>query len=1098
MVTGEATLADNPSGATTADLVSSNLATPDLYEAGALIYLGVFGTGSPAKVTPGAGDLLGEFAARYGCPPAALLSANSGLTIVSGNRLAIPGAVTLPASDALFVPYTLRASDTLSGIAAGFALADDPDKATDLAERNRNMPGTVTQGLSFDVDVDGTQVPVDTTGLTTFQAVLENVQQTAPAATMADVAAAFDTAGRLAADGLLVCPPVSLASDTKPSAISGLYGVTGAAFGLANAGVMGLLMAGTELSAPDPTIAAIRVTANDTLNSIVGRFNVAYLEADLPATVTVASLIDANAEVAVFKQGATAVLPPADITLTSTLTPAYPGPAFPLTVEMTVARPAALVHSDFAGTSAESATATIAAPAAGASLNFNTFEEALTDALEDLRLATAKMPDHAADLWAVDFGSTGITSVDIARTVTFGSDKLARMIALAPLYGALVSRAAVSIEPLENGSLDPTQAVNQDYQGIDVEIWAGRFLADFDRMLGPANAAAINAIADLQTQFQRMMAAKRTLQGAIPTDLQGIFLVNQSSGPTLPRAVTDPNLTDGIAEAKRIFGEALGVSLASGWATAALVQYDATVNSAWTRATDPDGTAALYGEGRSTDEQTGAANRSWRLAAGKVYLAETAPFLTLPLSVSDPGAQSHVALDLVYTVSNVEIHRRPVDVAPGYTASDWLAMTPVLSGDEIPAALDVALGPSDVPIPLKAFPALPIIVSQSGNGDPTVPVTLDTAALWTFDFVYSHEHAAQDHVVLTAEFNLSPPVEGSMLAGENEDLFTALAQYVAVSDDLNGLLTGLTDPKSTVDPATLSAAVTTFADLATDIASLWTVRLPNSGGAAQDGGDDWVAAESYPVSAALVTDTGALQSYTLTRLETETGGDLDWPEVSAKALNGGWVMLVGQTPSGSSRVYLPPSDTTILLPSTRTFSIGWPGLNVGERQNARIRLEVVRNADLLGPDGPATAEAFVYRTALVTATDIVTPGITRTDPLAITGDTVEAALQSAFDTLFPAATRPDDLKLTFGLFYGYTLVAGDDPLVSELAVGLLPDTTLDSTTAGTISDALTAWQTSVKPATAGGRWVISAMLYSSYDPGKRVLLSLERLSYELG
>ncbi|MEI2384418.1 hypothetical protein [Breoghania sp. JC706] len=1098
VVAGEATLADNPSGAATADLVSSNLATPDLYEAGALIYLGDFGSGSPAKVTPGAGDLLREFAERYGCPPAALLAANSGLTVVSGNRLAIPGAAILPGADALFVPYTLRATDTLSGVAAGFALAGDPDKKTDLAERNRNMPGTVTQGLNFDVDVDGTQVPVDTTGLTTFQAVLENVQETAPAATMADVATAFDTAGRLAAGGLLVCPPVMLAGDTKPSAISGLYGITGAAFGLANAGVTGLLVEGTELSAPDPTIAAIRVTANDTLNSIVGRFNVAYLEADLPATVTVASLIDANAEVAVFKQGATAVLPPADITLTSTLTPAYPGPAFPLTVEMTVARPAALVHSDFAGTSAESATATIAAPAAGASLNFNAFEEALTDALEDLRLATAKMPDHAADLWAVDFGSAGITSVDIARTVTFGSDKLARMIALAPLYGALVSRAAVSIEPLENGSLDPAQAVNQDYQGIDVEIWAGRFLADFDRMLGPANAAAINAIADLRPQFQQMMAAKRTLQSAIPTDLQGIFLVNPSSGPTLPRAVTDPNLADGIAEAKRIFGEALGVSLASGWATAALVQYDATVNSAWTRATDPDGTAALYGEGRSTDEQTGDANRSWRLAAGKVDLAETAPFLTLPLSVSDPGAQSHVALDLVYTVSNLEIHRRPVDVAPGYTASDWLAMTPVLSGDEIPAALDVALGPSDVPIPLKAFPALPIIVSQSGNGDPTVPVTLDTAALWTFDFVYSHEHAAQDHVVLTAEFNLSPPVEGRMLAGENEDLFTALAQYVAVSDDLNGLLTGLTDPKSTVDSATLSAAVTTFADLATDIASLWTVRLPNSGGAAQDGGDDWVAAESYPVSAALATNDGALQSYTLTRLETESGGDLDWPEVSAKALDGSWVTLVGQTPSGSSRVYLPPSDTTILLPSTRTFSIGWPGLNVGDRQNARIRLEVVRNADLLGPDGPATAEAFVYRTALVTATDIVTPGITRTDPLPITGASVEAALQSAFDTLFPAATRPDDLKLTFGLFYGYTLVAGDDPLVSELAVGLLPDTTLDSTTAGTISDALTAWQTSVKPATAGGRWVISAMLYSSYDPGKRVLLSLERLSYELG
>ena len=218
-------------------------------------------------------------------------------------------------------------------------------------------PAPVTQGLNFDVNVGGTQVPVDTTGLTTFQAVLEDVQKTAPTATMADVAAAFDTAGRLAAGGLLVCPPVMLAGDTKPSAISGLYGVTGAAFGLANAGVTGLLVAGTDLSAPDPKIAAIKVAENDTLNSIVGRFNAAYLEAGLSATVTVASLVDANADKAFFKQGATAVLPPADITLASTLTLAYPGPAFALTVEMTVARPSALVHSDFAGTAAESATA---------------------------------------------------------------------------------------------------------------------------------------------------------------------------------------------------------------------------------------------------------------------------------------------------------------------------------------------------------------------------------------------------------------------------------------------------------------------------------------------------------------------------------------------------------------------------------------------------------------------------------------------------------------------------------------------------------------------------------------------------------------------
>ncbi|MCE8005941.1 hypothetical protein [Aestuariivita sp.] len=1096
VVTGEATLAQNPSGAATDDLIAANLATPNLYEAGALIYLGDFGSGSPATLTPAPGDLLGGFAGRYACPAAALLKANGGLTTIAQTALAIPGAIALPAADDLLVPYTLRAQDTLSGIAAGFALSDAPDKATDLARRNRDMPGTVTQGLTFDVDVDGTQVPVDTTGLTSFAAVLANVQTTAPAATMAEVAAAFETPGRLAPGGVLVCPAVKLASATKPSEISGLYGVRGTAFGLANAGVLDLLVPALSLVAPNPSIADVVTTAHDTLNSVLGRFNALYVAAGLPATATVETLIDANADQVLFQASATALLPPADITLSTPLTPAYPAAAFPLTVEISVARPAALVHADFTGTSAELARASVAAPATGASMNFDGFEQALTAALPDLRLATAHLPDHAADLWAVDFGATGITSVNVSPSVTFGSETLARMIALAPLYGQLVTRGGVSIAPLVDGSLDPAHAVSHDYQGIDVEIWAARFLLDFDRVLAPGTAAAINAIPALRTTFQTLMSTKSTLQQAIPQDLAGVFLTNPDSGPALPRAVTDPKLSAGLSEARRVYGQALGASLSSAWETAAIVQYDATVDSAWSRQVDPDGTAAFFGEGRVSHSGTPPGpDQSWRLEAGKLDLSETAPFLTLPLSVTDPGAQSHVALDLVYTVTNLEIHRKPVAVEPHYTASDWLAMTPVLSGDEIPAALDVDLGQSDVPIPLKAFPALPLIVSQTGNGDPTQPQTLATAALWDFEVVYAHEHAAQDHVLLTADINLSPPAPIQAFIGETDDLFTALAQYTAVADDLNALLAALGDPKSTADAATVQAAVATFATLAGGIATLWNVRLPNSQ-ENPSGGDDWIPAASVPFSAVLDTASGALASYVLTRLDSGSA-DFDWPVVAAKTVDGGWITLVGQSPDGQSRTYLPRDGTPILLPSTRSFRIGWAGLNVGEFQNARVRVEVVRNADLLGPTGPATAPVFVYRTATVTATDIVTPAITRTDPIDITGATFETALQSAFDTLFPPATRPSDLKLTFGLFYGYTLVPGPDPLVSELAVGLVPDTTLDVGTAGTIAAALQRWETSVKPNTEGGRWIVSVILYSAYDPGKRVLLSLDRLSYGL-
>jgi hypothetical protein len=1104
---GEATLANNPSGASTADLVTANLGTPDLYDAGALIYLGGFGVGAPPKLAPADIDTVASFAARYGCPPAALLAANATLDVIhviDQTGLAIPGATALPGSATIFVPYTIRADDILSGIAAGFDLASSPDKATALADGNANLPGTVAQGLSFDVNVGGTAVPVSTTGLASFGAVLAKAQETAPAATMADVAAAFETPGRLAAGGLLVCPPASLAAATKPSALGGLYGIRASAFGLANAGTTGLLIPGVELAPPDRGMPAVTTALLDTLNSVVGRFNNLYVAAGRQATATVAGVIDANPDALLFAKDARALLPPADIVLTAALdaTGPYPGAAFALTVDLVVGRPAALVHAGFEGSNVESVRATIAAPAAtrvpGGSMTFDVFEKALRDALPNLRLATAKMEDHAADLWAVDFGTAGITQAKIFPDVTFGAKKLARMIGLAPLYGELISRAQVPIAPLVAGHLDPARKVDHDYQGIDVEIWASRFLSDFDRLLDPANAAAINAIMNLRLQYVRLMTAKRTLQAAIPADLASIFKVNPVGGPIDPRAVTDPNLAAGLAEAQRVFGQSLGVSLSAAGATAAIVQFDGTVNSAWTRAPDPSGTAALYGEARN---KTPDPKVRWRLAAGKLSLSETAPFLTLPLSVTDPGAdpgaQSHVSLNLAYAVSNVEIHRRPVAAAPGYTESDWLAMTPLLTGTYVPPALGVDLGETDVPIPLKAFPALPLIVSQTGLGDPTKPPTLSTASLWTFRLVYSHEHAAQDHVVVTAEFNLSPPTH-DLFAEAPQDLFTALAQYVAVADDLNGLLSGLTDAKKGVTQPVLESAVTTFADLANQIADLWGTRLPNAVSNTPDSDNDWAAIDSHPFSAVVSYKPGTtrqLESYQLTRLEGAVGRDLEWPDVACQKADGSWASLIVEKTEGRSRTYVPELGAQLLLSSSPSFALSWPGLNVGTVQNGRAKLEVVRNVDLLGADGPATAEAFVYRTATVTATDIVTPAISRTDPLPITGATVEAALQASFQALFPRAARRADLKLTMGLFYGYTVVPGPDPLVSELPVGLIPDHTLDDATAGLVAGALQDWQDKVQPNPAGGLWVISLMLYSSVDPGKRVLLSIDRLTY---
>jgi hypothetical protein len=59
----------------------------------------------------------------------------------------------------------------------------------------------------------------------------------------------------------------------------------------------------------------------------------------------------------------------------------------------------------------------------------------------------------------------------------------------------------------------------------------------------------------------------------------------------------------------------------------------------------------------------------------------------------------------------------------------------------------------------------------------------------------------------------------------------------------------------------------------------------------------------------------------------------------------------------------------------------------------------------------------------------------------------------------------------------------------------MPDQTLDDQTAARVAAALEAWQGRMKPNPEGGTWIVSLAQYSSYDSGKRVLVSIERLTY---
>ena len=120
-------------------------------------------------------------------------------------------------------------------------------------------------------------------------------------------------------------------------------------------------------------------------------------------------------------------------------------------------------------------------------------------------------------------------------------------------------------------------------------------------------------------------------------------------------------------------------------------------------------------------------------------------------------------------------------------------------------------------------------------------------------------------------------------------------------------------------------------------------------------------------------------------------------------------------------------------------------------------------------------------------------------PIDLVGANVTAALQAAFDALFGDATG---VPLTIGIFYGYEVVPPAQPggpgLTTYLPVGLYPNQSLSSSTAGNIANALVVRWSANTPSSTNGEWAVSLTLYSQVETSRqRLLLTLGRLVYKL-
>ncbi|MFK0258317.1 hypothetical protein [Streptomyces sp. NPDC090445] len=1081
------TLAANASGATRARLADANGDTDDLFEAGTLLYAGDF-TG----VTVPPGQTLHELADRYACPPALLLTANAARPLADA---VLPGCVTVPGT--VRVPYTLRPDDTLDALGPAFGTT-----RLGLGGLNAAMPGVLAPYRTVSVDTPEGPVATMTTVDDTLGAVWQRLAAQGEVTFEQTVAAVASDASYLADGALLVCGPAVLAGTgpaLTPAGAAAAYGLDPVAFVQANAGVTGLVEDGVTL-----TVDGVSVTtgAHDSLNTVLTRFAAAG------AALTSAGLVAALADVAFLRRGARALLPqarvsvaavlPAELPLANTTVP------FPLSIALRLARPDVLVDPVFRTADGSGAAERSDAPVpphvtdsgeqGKESLTLAAFEASLRAAFPLLRLATGRAPGGGTDLSVVAFTEEGgIPEVHVAPGLTWhdgdGTARtMPRVFALRPLSHELVSRTGVPVHALgPDGALVP-DATPTDFDGVDSEVWARRLLADVDLFLTAAYATAVHADPATGDALALVLAAKRTLSRAVARGLWPVL------------DVADPHAVPARAAAVARLADELSVSLSRAYDAAALVQYDATV-------TPPTNTAGgrparLYG---TLATPSGA---SYTLSSAKTDLSTASSYVGFLLSLPDPRWQAYVPVDLDYGFLDLEYDIAAEPRIGGYEASRWLAFYPPLTGDARPPALRTTLGRANVPVPLRAYPAPPVLLGQTAGATfAQEPPTLAGAPRWTYGVGYVHEHAAQDEVRVTVAFNVTGGA-GPADAG-TDDVVSALARYVSVADGLWSLLAGYVTDSG--DGSARANAAGTFAGLVRLVADAWDGRWPAAAAAtaeqhaapaaveppaATPGPDPVEVTVGVRVGYTVEDDVTYLASVELTPVTATPGPGGAWPEVSYVDAAGTAVPLVPDAPVGGTRRYR--FDPPVLATGWPQFRLCWPGLHVMEYQNACATLTVRRNTRLV-PDGPPTDEQFVFRTAPAVAPDVVTPLNIWDEPVDLTElGPLDDALTAAFAALAGGST---DAGAAVGVGYGFQILPGTDGasgLVSRLPIALA-HVVMDGSTGATVGQVAADWLSDNDPPAARARlFTFSLTLFSQLDPSAvQPLLTIPQLIHRI-
>ena len=765
-----------------------------------------------------------------------------------------------------------------------------------------------------------------------------------------------------------------------------------------------------------------------------------------------------------------------------------------------------------------------AASGAGLQAFARDFEAALTSPSSVLKVAAGpnRFEGGAASpatLWAVRVGQASTDAIGYAVT-----DPAAPAIfAPAPISTQLISEPDVPIYPYDSSGIDYNTPSKQSFAGVDLDQWARTIFAGVDAIMTPQNLSALVILDSLTpgSNLAALQANKALLAAMYAQQMQPVFADQAGVGS---------------GTASGLLQQAILQQLGNAYATQAALQFGADVVADITEDPAPAEPPSLYG----TVVQNGTPVPGVAFGAARLPLA-TATGVPLAFLVTTPAqtagftASSAISVDLSYQPSQIE---HQIGLVPGitgtsgttpYYASTWLSFVPLSSSTTQPGLQPglpgAGLGNFEIPMVLRAYPASPALLTQTGTA--TNPDATDVALLseWTYAFTYTLPvHYPQDTVHATVVFNVTQSLAAEALLA---DSFAAMAQFVTVFPDVNADLQEAL-PKLTPTSAATSSPVLTAAraiGAVNDMLDAITGRADTAESAAavrprftvRDRDAGVVSATETAWAFSVQEDSGAVGATAGALIVTVLPASGPLPEVQIAGYTA-QPYTAGSPPQGASQYsYADDAGNVLLFADAQTLgprTVAYPGLMVIGQQDALTTVYVARNENLVS--GRPTSPSFVYRTPDVAFSSPLQPTLTSSNPidLASIGSDSPATrpLDGHLTALFGALAGPGlppEVELQIAITYSYTVNPrlGVPPLPVTVPVLFQPPTTVawqdgggQTTVADLVSQLSTAvgvWFSATSPSQSDGVFHFDLTITSHLTAQTMPLLRLTNLSVDL-